>query len=107
MDFVRGKEIPFEPIDSSLRTSPKSSSNLKKRSMSFEVKRNDDIAVHNSDKHQNKRQKLLIKRTLLGSFISSINAKIDFKRPSLSIAIPTQLFFDQTSTDSAKQEGSY
>jgi hypothetical protein len=104
MDFVRGKEIHSEPIDSSLKHSPESLLNIKKRSISPELKRDNDNHVHNSEDHQNKRKKLLIKRALLKSFISSVNTKINLKRPSLPITIPTHLFLDQSSSESLKQE---
>ncbi|CAF0725833.1 unnamed protein product [Rotaria sordida] len=105
MDFVRGKEIIHsEPVNSSLKHSPKSLSNINKRSISPEIKRDNNNHVHNSEEHQNKRKKFLIKRALLKSFISSVNTKINLKRPSLSITIPTHLFLDQTLSDSIKQE---
>jgi hypothetical protein len=107
MDFVRGKEIHSEPIDSSLKHSPESLLNIKKRSISPEIKRDNDNHVHNSEDHQNKRKKLLIKRALLKSFISSVNTKINLKRPSLPITIPTHLFLDQSSSESLKHEGIY
>jgi hypothetical protein len=94
MDFVREKETHSNPVDSSLKHSPK------KRSISPEIKH-----VHNSEDHQNKRKKILIKRALLKSFISSVNTKINLKQPSLPITIPTHLFLDQTTlSDSNKQE---
>jgi hypothetical protein len=92
MDFVRVKEIHSEPVDSSLKHSP---TNLKKRSISPEPIDN----VYNSEDHQNKRKKLLIKKALLKSFISSVNTKINFKRPVLPITIPIHLFLDQTSSE--------
>jgi len=101
MDFVRGKETLTEPVDSSLKYSPN------KRSISPEIKRVNDNHVHNSEDHQNKRKKILIKRALLKSFISSVNTKINLKRPSLPITIPTHLFLDQSLSDSMKQEGMY
>ncbi|CAF3877705.1 unnamed protein product [Rotaria sp. Silwood2] len=105
IDFVRGKEIhSSEPVNSSLKHSPESLSNTNKRSISPEIKRDNNNHVHNSEDHQNKRKKILIKRALLKSFISSVNTKINLKRPSLSIAIPTHLFLDQTSFDSIKKE---
>jgi len=107
MDFVRGKEIHSEPINSSLKHSPESLSNIKKRSISPEIKRDNDNHVHNSEDHQNKRKKLLIKRALLKSFISSVNTKINLKQPSLPITIPIHLFLDQSSSESIKQEGIY
>ena len=96
MDFVRGKEIHPEPVDMIIKTSPENSSNLKKRSISPEIKHDN---VHNSEDHQNKRKKLLIKRALLKSFMSSVNTKLNFKHPSLPITIPTQLFFEQSSSE--------
>jgi hypothetical protein len=99
MDFVRGKETLSEPVDSL--------PNLNKRSISPEIKRVNDNHVHNSEDHQNKRKKILIKRALLKSFISSVNTKINLKRPSLPITIPTHLFLDQSLSDSMKQEGMY
>jgi hypothetical protein len=100
MDFVRGKETHSEPVDSSLKTSPESLSNSKKRSISPEINH-----VHNNcEDHQNKRKKILIKRALLKSFISSVNTKINLKHPSLPITIPTHLFFNQSVSDSTKQE---
>ncbi len=105
MDFVREKEIHSEPVDSSFKHSPESLSNIKKRSISPEVKRDNNNHVHNSEEHQNKRKKLLIKRALLKSFLSSVNTKINFKRPSLPITIPTHLFLDQSSSESIKLEG--
>ncbi len=99
MDFVRVKEIHSEPIDSSLKHSPESLSNLKKRSISPEPMHDNNNHVYNSEDHQNKRKKLLIKQALLKSFISSVNTKINFKRPSLPITIPTHLFLDQTSSE--------
>lgn len=108
MDFVLGQEIHSEPVNSSLKNSPESLSNIKKRSISPEKERDDiNNHVHNSEDHQNKRKKLLIKRALLKSFISSVNTKINLKRPSLPITIPTRLFFDQSSSESNKQEGIY
>jgi hypothetical protein len=109
MDFVRGKEIHSEPVNSSLKNSPDSLSNIKKRSISPEIKRDNNNHVHNSEDHQNKRKKLLIKRALLKSFISSVNTKINLKQPSLPITIPTHLFLDQSSSssESIKQEGIY
>ncbi|CAF1083402.1 unnamed protein product [Rotaria sp. Silwood1] len=105
IDFVRGKEIhSSEPVNSSIKHSPESLSNTNKRSISPEIKRDDNNHVHNSEDHQNKRKKILIKRALLKSFISSVNTKINLKRPSLSIAIPTHLFLDQTLSDAIKQE---
>jgi hypothetical protein len=104
MDFVREKEIHSEPVDSSFKHSPESLSNIKKRSISPEVKRDNNNHVHNSEEHQNKRKKLLIKRALLKSFLSSVNTKINFKRPSLPITIPTHLFLDQSSSESIKLE---
>ena len=93
MDFVRGKEIHSESVDTLLNYS-------KKRSISPEIKRDNDNHVHNY-----KRKKLLIKRALLKSFISSVNTKINLKRPSLQINIPTHLFLEQSVSDSIKQEG--
>jgi hypothetical protein len=104
IDFIRGKETLSEPVDSSLNHSPKSLSNINKRSISPEIKRDNDNHVHNSEDHQNKRKKILIKRALLKSFISSVNTKINLKRPLLPITIPTHLFFDQSLSDSNKQE---
>ncbi|CAF1366243.1 unnamed protein product [Adineta ricciae] len=95
MDFVRGKETLSEPVDSSLLHSSESLSTVRKRSISPEVKPDHDNHVHKSEEHQNKRKKLLIKRALLKSFVSSVNTKINFKRPSLPITIPTHLFLDQ------------
>lgn len=106
MDFVCVKEIHSEPVESSLApTSESFSNNVKKRSISPESRPIEDNHVHNSEEHQNKRKKLLIKRALLKSFVSSVNTKINFKRPSLPITIPTYLFFDQTSTESIQSEG--
>jgi hypothetical protein len=99
MDFVRGKETHSEPVDSSLKHSPESLTNSKKRSISPEIKH-----VHNSEDHQNKRKKILIKRALLKSFISSVNTKINLKNPSLPITIPTHLFINQSLSDSTKQD---
>jgi hypothetical protein len=109
MDFVRGKEIHPEPVNSSLNHSPESLTNIKKRSISPEIKHDNDNHVHNSEDHQNKRKKILIKQALLKSFISSVNTKINLNRPSLPITIPTHLFFDQSSSssESIKQEGIY
>lgn len=108
MDFVCVKEVHSEPVESSLPTTSESfSSNVKKRSISPESRPAEDNHVHNSEEHQNKRKKLLIKRALLKSFVSSVNTKINFKRPSLPITIPTYLFFDQTSTESIQPEGRY
>ncbi|CAF1089238.1 unnamed protein product [Adineta ricciae] len=75
--------------------SSESLSTVRKRSISPENKPDHDNHVHKSEEHQNKRKKLLIKRALLKSFVSSVNTKINFKRPSLPIAIPTHLFLDQ------------
>jgi hypothetical protein len=97
MDFVRVKEIHSEPVDSSLKHSP---TNLKKRSISPEPIDN----VYNSEDHQNKRKKLLIKKALLKSFISSVNTKINFKRPALPITIPIHLFLDQTSSEDERSQ---
>ncbi|UJR37946.1 hypothetical protein I4U23_030631 [Adineta vaga] len=100
MDFVRGKEIQSEPVDSSLVQSSESLSNMRKRSISPEIKRDHENHVHKSEEHQNKRKRLLTKRALLKSFVSSVNTRINFKHPSLSITIPKHLFLDQ----STKQE---
>jgi hypothetical protein len=102
IDFIRGKETP---VDSSLQHSPESLPNINKRCISPEIKRDNDNHVHNSEDHQNKRKKLLIKRALLKSFISSVNTKINIKRPSLQITIPSHLFFDQSLSDSNKSDG--
>ena len=81
---------------------------MKKRSVSPEVKRDNNDHVHNADDHQNKRKKILIKRALLKCFISSVNTEIDIKRPSLPITIPTHLFFDRSSlAETMKQDGNY
>ena len=84
MDFVRGKNIHSEPINSSLKHSSESISNLNKRSISPEIKRDNNNHVHNSEEHQNKRKKILIKRALLKSFISSVNTKINLKHKMTS-----------------------
>ncbi|CAF1637404.1 unnamed protein product [Rotaria magnacalcarata] len=104
MDFVRGKEILSEPVNTSLNLSPEPLLNINKRSISPEIQRESDNYVHNSENHQNKRKKILIKRALLKSFISSVNTKINLKRPSLSIAIPTHLFLDRSLSDAIKQD---
>lgn len=108
MDFVCVKEVHSEPVESSLQATSESLTNVKKRSISPEPRTDDENhRVHNSEEHQNKRKKLLIKRALLKSFISSVNTKINFKRPSLPITIPTYLFLDQTATESTQSsEGS-
>ena len=103
MDFVRGKETLSEPVDSSLLHSSESLSTVRKRSISPEIKPDHDNHVHKSEEHQNKRKKLLIKRALLKSFVSSVNTKINFKRPSLPIAIPTHLFLDQGTNGTVKK----
>ncbi|CAF0753789.1 unnamed protein product [Adineta steineri] len=103
MDFVRGKETLSEPVDSSLKHSPESLTNIKKRSTSPEIKRDIDNHVHNSEEHQNKRKKM--NRALLESFMLSVNnTTMNSKRPSLPITIPTHLFYDQPLSDSTKQD---
>lgn len=99
MDFIQAKEIHVEPVESIKEPSRSPSSSQRKRSISPEIKRDH---VHNSEDHQNKRQKLFIKRTLLKSFMSSVNTKINLKNPSLPITIPTHLFFDQLSSSSSE-----
>ena len=96
MDFISIQEPFSKPVDSSLRHSPESLSIIKKRSISPDSKTNHDNHVHNSEDHQNKRKKILMKRSLLKSFGSSVNIKIDTKRPSLPIAIPTHLLLEQS-----------
>lgn len=95
MDFIQAKEVHIEPVASIREPSRSPSANQRKRSISPEIKRDH---VHNNEDHQNKRQKLFIKRALLKSFMSSVNTKIDYKNPSLPITIPTHLFFDQSSS---------
>ena len=97
MYFIsRNDDTHYEPGDSSLKPSPESMTSLKKRCISpSPAERDDENHVHNCEDHQNKRKKLLIKRALLKSFVSSVNTKIDMKRPSLPITIPTYLLFDQ------------
>ena len=95
MDFIQAKEVHSEPVASIREPSRSPSANQRKRSISPEIKRDH---VHNNEDHQNKRQKLFIKRALLKSFMSSVNTKIDYKNPSLPITIPTHLFFDQSSS---------
>ena len=100
MDFISRHEPVLEPeVETS---APESSSLLKKRSISPDSERAEqDNHVHNSEEHQNKRKKLLIKRALLKSFVSSVNTPIDIKRPSLPITIPTHLLFDKSLSDSS------
>ena len=95
MDFIQAKEVHSEPVASIREPSRSPSANQRKRSISPEIKRDH---VHNNEDHQNKRQKLFIKRALLKSFMPSVNTKIDYKNPSLPITIPTHLFFDQSSS---------
>lgn len=106
MDFVCGTEIRSEPVNCSIKRSPEPLPNLNKRSITSETKPDNDNHVHNSEDHQIKRKKILNKRALLKPFMSCVNTKIDLKRPSLTIAIPTHLFFDQSLSESTtKQEG--
>lgn len=101
MDFIQAKEIHVEPVKFTREPSRSPSSSQRKRSISPEIKRDH---VHNSEDHQNKRQKLFIKRTLLKSFMSSVNTKINLKNPSLPITIPTHMFFDQSSSEDERSQ---
>jgi len=104
MYFIsRNDEPTYDNGDSLLKQSPESMTSLKKRSISpSPSRRDDDNRVHNCEDHQNKRKKLLIKRALLKSFVSSVNTKIDLKRPSLPITIPTYLLIDESNKSSKR-----
>jgi hypothetical protein len=96
MDFVVDKRPPPPPSTKTVSPTPpsivtESSIGAKKRSVSpTPIESSHDDDVHN----QSKRKKFAGNRALLKAFSSSVHTKIDRKRPSLSIIIPTQLFFD-------------